>query len=173
VTPRNLLGFWRYALVRLRFPHQKLNLVFFDRGIDAHIGRSAVVSLGRHVRFMRDCTFFFQGRVDIGDDVFFNRGCTLICLESVSIGQGCRFGEMVSIHDEGYALGSGQPIGSLGQVTAPIVIGGNVWVGAKATVLRGVRIGDNSVIGANAVVTKDIPANVVAAGNPARVIHQL
>jgi acetyltransferase-like isoleucine patch superfamily enzyme len=51
------------------------------------------------------------------------------------------------------------------------VVGNNVWVGAKATILQGVRIGDNAVIGANAVVTRDVPANTVAVGIPARVIR--
>lgn len=173
VTVRNALGFWRYVLVRVRSPRQRFGLVFFDRGIDAVIDRSADVSVGRHVCFMRDCTLHVFGRLDIGNDVFFNRGCTLVCIEAVSIGQGCRFGEMVSFHDDDYDMTRGPSVASWGRVTAPIVIGDNVWVGAKATILRGVRIGDNSVIGANAVVTRDIPANVMAAGNPARVVREL
>ena len=170
---RNLSGLCRYVLIRSRFPKTRLPLVFLDRGTDIDIGPDATVSLGRHVRFMRDCTIRFWGNVEIGDDVFFNRACTLVCREAVSIGRGCRFGEMVSIHDESYALSRDEPIGSLGQLTAPIVIAENVWVGAKATILRGVRVGKNSVIGANAVVTKDIPENTVVVGNPARVIRQL
>jgi hypothetical protein len=58
-----------------------------------------------------------------------------------------------------------------GVVVAPVRIGRNVWIGSKATVLKGVSIGDNAVIGANAVVTRDIPANAVAAGIPARVLR--
>ena len=57
--------------------------------------------------------------------------------------------------------------------SAPVVIGSNVWVGVNATVLKGVRIGDNSVIGGCSVVTCDIPSNVIAAGNPCRVIKLL
>lgn len=60
-----------------------------------------------------------------------------------------------------------------GFLTAPIVIGNNVWIGAKATVTKGVSIGDNSVIAANAVVTRDIPAGTLAAGVPARVIRRI
>lgn len=56
---------------------------------------------------------------------------------------------------------------------APVVIGNNVWLGVNATVLKGARIGDNSVIGAGSIVVCDIPANVVAAGNPCKVIKQL
>lgn len=60
-----------------------------------------------------------------------------------------------------------------GFATSPVVIGKNVWIGAKATVTKGVSIGDNSVIGANSVVTRNIPANSVAVGTPARVIHTI
>lgn len=55
----------------------------------------------------------------------------------------------------------------------PITIGNNVWIGGNVTVLPGVRIGDNSIIGAGSVVIKDIPANVVAVGNPCKVIKHL
>lgn len=59
------------------------------------------------------------------------------------------------------------------EAARPITIGDNVWIGGGAVVLPGVTIGDNSVIGAGAVVTKDVPANVVAVGNPARVVRSL
>ena len=58
-------------------------------------------------------------------------------------------------------------------VSAPVIIGSHVWLGVNATVLKGVSIGDNSVIGAGSVVTRDIPANVIAAGNPCKVIKPL
>jgi maltose O-acetyltransferase len=56
---------------------------------------------------------------------------------------------------------------------APIIVGENVWIAGQTAVLKGVHIGDNSVVGFRAVVTKDVPANVVVAGNPARVVKQL
>ena len=57
--------------------------------------------------------------------------------------------------------------------TAPVIIGNNVWIGGNVNVLPGVTIGDNVVIGAGSVVTKDIPANCVAVGNPCRVIRKI
>ncbi|WP_440896760.1 DapH/DapD/GlmU-related protein [Amphibacillus sp. Q70] len=59
------------------------------------------------------------------------------------------------------------------QYNVPISIGNNVWIGANSVILPGVKIGDNTVIGAGSVVTKDIPANVVAVGNPCRVIREI
>lgn len=59
------------------------------------------------------------------------------------------------------------------QFNKPVHIGSNVWIGANAVVLPGVTIGDNTVIGAGSVVTKDIPANVIAVGNPCRVLRPI
>lgn len=59
------------------------------------------------------------------------------------------------------------------QFNIPVRIGNNVWIGAGAVILPGVTIGDNSVIGAGSIVTKDIPANVVAVGNPCRVLREI
>ena len=59
------------------------------------------------------------------------------------------------------------------QFNIPVRIGNNVWIGANSVILPGVTIGDNSVIGAGSIVTKDIPANVVAVGNPCRVLREI
>lgn len=174
ITLRHLTGLCRYLWLRLRFRHFRVGLFFVDRGADLWIGPHAEVRLGRGVRFMRDFTGHFYGRVEIGENVFFNRGCNIIVHESLFIGKNCLFGEMVSIHDENHVAGRGpEPLSSRGFVTAPVVIGQNVWIGAKATILPGVRIGDNAVIGANAVVTRDVPANCIAVGVPARVVREL
>ncbi len=61
-----------------------------------------------------------------------------------------------------------EPLARRGFETAPIKIGRNVWVGAKATILMGVTIGDNAIVGANSVVTRDVPAGATVAGAPAR-----
>jgi acetyltransferase-like isoleucine patch superfamily enzyme len=112
--------------------------------------------------------------VEIGDNVFFNRGCHVDARLKVSIGDNCLFGEGASIHDADHVFGPGdrRPIAERGFVSAPVTIGRNVWVGAKATITRGVTIGDNAVIAAHAVVTRDVPPNSLVAGLPARVIRQ-
>lgn len=75
VTRRNLLGLWHFAVVRARSPHQRFGVVVFDRGVDTDVDRSAAVTIGRHVRFIHDCTVHLRGRVDdIASNVFFNRG---------------------------------------------------------------------------------------------------
>ncbi len=167
-------GLRRYLGWRLRYRNLKVGLFFAHRGAEIIVGPNAEVSIGRYVRLMRDFTGHFYGKVTIGNNVYFNRGCYISAHESVTIGSNCLFGEQVSIHDENHVPGRDtNPIDTRGYVTAPVVIGNNVWIGAKVTILQGVRIGDNAVIGANAVVTRDVPAYSIAVGIPARVIREI
>jgi acetyltransferase-like isoleucine patch superfamily enzyme len=166
-------GALRVGLLRVRFRNLHGGLFFVHRRADIEVGPDARVFLGQMVRFMQDFTGHFYGDVSIGSNVYFNRGCYVAVYDSLEIGDDCLFGEYVSIHDQDYMIDrDGRPIAERGHATAPIVIGSNVLVGAKSTIVRGVRIGDNVVVGANAVVTRDIPSNSVAAGIPARVIRQ-
>jgi len=109
-------------------------------------------------------------RIEIGERTYLNYGVSISAHESVSIGRRCQIGNYTIIMDNDYHDVADHL--SLGE-SAPIVIEDNVWIGARATILKGVRIGANSVIGAGAVVTRSIPPNSVAAGVPARVIREL
>lgn len=112
------------------------------------------------------------GLLEIGSNAYIGVGSLICAREKIIIGESALIAEYVSIRDQDHALTS-QPYHKAGFVTAPITIGNNVWIGAKATITKGVTIGDNAVIGANSVVTKDIPANAVAAGVPAKVIRYI
>lgn len=174
LTVRNSAGFCRYILLRLRFHNLRVGLFFLDRGAHMDVGPNARIRFGRGVRFMRDFTGHFYGDVTVGDGVFFNRGCYVAAYSGLTIGNHCLFGEGVSIHDENHVVGRGfEPIATRGFEVKPIVIGNNVWAGAKATILQGVHIGDNAVIGANAVVTRDVPADTIVGGIPARVLREV
>jgi acetyltransferase-like isoleucine patch superfamily enzyme len=114
-----------------------------------------------------------DGFIDIADDVVMSRGVHIVAFERISIGKSSMIGEYCSIRDANHRINSDKPIRYSGHDSAPIEIGENVWIGRGVTILSGVKIGDNAVIGANAVVTKDIPANSVAVGIPAKVIKTL
>lgn len=174
ITPRTIAALGRYVLLCLRFPQLRARVFFVGTGAEIRVERHARIRLGRNIRIMRDFTAHFAGQVSIGDGVFFNRGCHVVVHHGLLIGDHCLFGEGVSIHDENHRGGhAGIPVADRGFVTAPIRIGCNVWVGAKATILQGVTIGDNAVVGAHAVVTRDVPANTVAVGIPARVARAI
>lgn len=111
-------------------------------------------------------------RVHLGNNVYANFGLTLVDDTDIYIGDGCMFAPNVVLATAGHPV---DPTlrRDVYQYNLPIRIGNNVWIGAGAIVLPGVSIGDNSVIGAGSVVTRDIPANVVAVGNPCRVLREI
>ncbi|WP_326938949.1 acyltransferase [Agreia sp. Leaf210] len=107
--------------------------------------------------------------IEVGNRSYMNSGVTLTAVERIVIGDDVKLGSFVAISD----YGSHELFAGSGIVRAPVVIGNNVWIGRGSFVMPGVTIGDNSVIGAGSVVTKDIPANSVAFGSPARVTKTL
>ncbi len=168
-TPRKAAALLRFIWLRLRCRDFDGRPFFIGPRSRFRVSRSARVAVGRHVTLVRDFDGRLRGELEVGDYVWFSPGCTLAVHESVSIGSNCVFAEYVSIHDNNHAGGALQePLAGRGFETAPIRIGRNVWVGAKATILKGVTIGDNAIVGANSVVTRDVPAGATVAGAPAR-----
>ena len=113
------------------------------------------------------------GSLSMGAGSHVGIGSVIVARESIQIGTNVLIAEHVTIRDQNHLFDGFGITSKLGFSTAPIVIGNNVWLGAKVTVTKGVTIGDNTVIGANSVVTRDIPANCVAAGAPTRVLRNL
>jgi acetyltransferase-like isoleucine patch superfamily enzyme len=105
--------------------------------------------------------------VQIGDDCGFS-GTVIGCFKSITIGHRVKCGANTLITD-----GDWHAEDPRSSTPKPIVIGDNVWLGVNVTVMKGVTIGANSLIGAGSIVTKDIPANVIAAGNPCVVIRSV
>ncbi len=110
--------------------------------------------------------------VHAGNFVYGNFNLTLVDDGDIFIGDNCMFGPNVTIATAGHPVEPGLRSRGM-QFNLPVRIGKNVWVGGGAVLLPGVTIGDNTVIGAGSVVTKDIPANVVAVGNPCRVLREI
>lgn len=108
----------------------------------------------------------------IGDDSYFNRNVYLMDGALITIGTHCFIGPFVGIYTATHPLIAKER--NLGYEKAlPVTLGNNVWIGAGAILLPGVTIGNNSVIGAGSVVTRDIPAGVIATGNPCRVLRPI
>lgn len=141
-----------------------------------HIGNNFIA--GKDVRIeawteYKDQTF--DPEVIIGNNVTFTDRCYISCIEKIEIFDGVLLGRDVFITDNSHGsstlkmlelLPIQRPLCSKG----PVIIDRNVWIGRQVTILSGVTIGENSIIGANSVVNKDIPANCIAAGNPAKII---
>jgi maltose O-acetyltransferase len=108
----------------------------------------------------------------VGERVFFNFNCIVLDVAPVTIGSRTMFGPNVQVYTATHPLNHIER-SSGREYAKPIVIGEDVWIGGSAVICPGVTIGDRSVIGAGSVVTKDIPSDVFAAGNPCKVIRQL
>ena len=132
---------------------------------------TVIAAPDKKVRLTVWSTFEGGGFIEIGPYALLCPGCRISAATGVRAGEGCMFASGVlvtdadwhGIYDRGLSVGE----------TRPVVIGDNVWIGDGAIVAKGVTIGDNSVVGAGAVVVRDIPADVIAAGNPAVVVRSL
>lgn len=114
----------------------------------------------------------YGSNIQTGEKVFFNFNCIVLDVTYVNIGSRTLFGPNVQIYTATHPLDYKERASGL-EYAKPVVIGEDVWVAGSAVICPGVTIGSRSVIGAGSVVTKDIPSDVFAAGNPCRVIRPL
>ncbi len=136
-----------------------LREMFAELGEDCYIEPPLYANWGgKHVHF--------------GDRVYANFHLTLVDDTHIYVGSNTMFAPNVTVATAGHPILPALRAQAF-QYNLPVHIGGNCWIGAGAVILPGVTIGDNTVIGAGSVVTKDIPANVVAVGNPCRVLREI
>lgn len=112
------------------------------------------------------------GLLEIGERTFINSGCSIVATLSISIGAECHIGPHVMLFDNAWHRVEPERRNERPE-SAPVVLGRNVWLGARVIVMPGVTIGAGTCIGAGSVVTQDIPPRVFAAGVPARVVRVL
>lgn len=110
--------------------------------------------------------------IEVGENFFANMNCVILDGAKVRIGDNAFIAPNVGIYTAGHPLDVEQRNKGL-EYAYPVTIGDNVWIGAGVHILPGVTVGDNVVIGAGSVVTKNIPSNVLAVGNPCRVIRKI
>lgn len=133
-------------------------------------------SCGENVRVNQPIWVDYGCNISIGDNSLINMNCTLLDTGKITIGENTLIAPDVKIYtalhpipaeERIYTDEKGHP--AIRTKTSPVVIGNNVWIGGGVIILPGVTIGDNTVIGAGSVVTKSIPENVIAGGNPCEV----
>lgn len=138
---------------------QMLKEMFAEIGEDCYIEPPFYANWGgKHVHF--------------GNCVYANFHLTLVDDTHIYVGDNTMFGPNVTVATAGHPI-LPELRAKAYQFNMPVHIGKNCWIGAGAVIVPGVRIGDNTVIGAGSIVTKDIPANVVAVGNPCRVLREI
>jgi maltose O-acetyltransferase len=114
----------------------------------------------------------YGSNIITGEDIFFNFNCVVLDVMQVKIGNRTLFGPNVQVYTATHPMNYKERAAGL-EYAKPVTIGEDVWVGGSVVICPGISIGDRTVIGAGSVVTKDIPSDVFAAGNPCKVIRNL
>jgi acetyltransferase-like isoleucine patch superfamily enzyme len=164
---------WAWLKLRFRGRLKTDGLCFVGPGVELEIGREASVHLGRwcwigHGTKIRA----HEGEVLIGAKTVLGQECTISSFQHVSIGRECIVADRVMLIDFDHGVTEEErPIRLQGIYKRDVNVGHNCWIGYGACILRGVTVGDNAIIGTSTVVTRDLPANVVAGGVPARILR--
>jgi len=168
---------WRYLrrrfLTAAGWRWRTDGLLFLGRGLELQVARGARVEFGRFV-WIGDGTKIrcHEGTVEIGAKTVMGQECTISAYQRVRIGEQCVIADRAMFIDFDHGVVEVErPIRTQGIYKRDVEVGSNVWIGYGACILRGVRVGDNSIVGTNSVVTRDVPANAVVAGIPARIIR--
>ncbi|MEA2314661.1 MAG: hypothetical protein QOI03_1353 [Solirubrobacteraceae bacterium] len=165
----------RYMLLKLRFRGrlQTDGICFICPGVALEIGRDATLRIGRwawigHGSKVR----VHEGEVSIGAKTVIGQDCTISAYQHVSIGRECVIADRVMLIDFDHGVTEVErPIRLQGIYKRDVDVGHNVWIGYGACILRGVSVGENSVVGTSSVLTRDVAANSVVAGAPARLLR--
>lgn len=153
----------------------KLRMIAFNQSLPTDIPArmEAMTKLfGRETKAWIEPPFYccYGTNISIGDGCYLNFNCNFVDDGKITIGKGVMFGPAVTIATVGHPI---EPTMRGYMYTDPVTIGDNCWIGAGTTICPGVTIGENTVIGAGSVVVHDIPANVVAVGNPCKVLREI
>jgi acetyltransferase-like isoleucine patch superfamily enzyme len=168
---------WRYLWRRLLTPAgwrwETDGPVFFGKNLELQISRRGRIRFGRFA-WIGDGTKIrcHEGEVAIGAKTVLGQECTISAYRRVRIGEQCVVADRAMFIDFDHGVVEVErPIRLQGIYMRDLEVGSNVWIGYGACVLRGVRVGDNSIVGTNSVVTRDVPANAVVGGIPARILR--
>lgn len=177
LTPKYARLYYRYLWRRYLTPSgwrmETNGPVFFGRNLELQIAPGARLRLGGFV-WVGDGTKIrcHEGEVIIGEKTVLGQECTISAYRHVRIGEQCVVADRAMFIDFDHGIVEVErPIRVQGIYMRDVDVGSNVWIGYGACVLRGAQVGDNSVLGTYSVVTRDVPANAVVGGVPARVIR--
>lgn len=141
-----------------------------DRRVE--ILNSLLGSMGKSIDIQPPFYCDYGEHIRLGENVYINYNCTILDCGLVQIGNNVFIGPNVSLYAAYHPIIASERIKGP-ELASPITIGDNVWLGGNVVVCQGVTIGENTTIGAGSIVTRSIPANVLAVGNPCRVIREI
>src|SRR3954467_6966635 len=177
LTPRYGRLFWRYLWRRFLTPAGRrwasAGPFFLGRGLELKIEPRGEIRFGRFV-WIGDGTKIrcHEGVVEIGAKTVIGQECTISAYQRVRIGEQCVIADRAMFIDFDHGVVEVErPIRQQGIYKRDVEVGNNVWIGYGACILRGVSVGDNSIVGTYSVVNRDVPANTVVGGIPAKVLR--
>jgi acetyltransferase-like isoleucine patch superfamily enzyme len=148
--------------------------VFIDKNVELmrypgniHVGESVVLKEG-----VRICSCNEVAQIRIGARTTVGYHAFIFASNSINVGEDCLIAPFVYLVDSNHGTRRDERINRQPNSTAPIMIGNDVWIGAKATVLAGVTIGDGAIVASGALVNRDVPPYAIVAGTPAKVIGE-
>jgi maltose O-acetyltransferase len=166
--PELVAGRTRAAALLYRFNAADPN----DRGLHDRLLRELLGEVGDGVVIRPGFRCDYGSQISIGANTFVNFDCVMLDVAPITIGADCQLATAVQILTPTHPIDPEERRAGW-EAAEPIAIGANVWLGGGAIVCPGVTIGENTVVGAGAVVTRDLPAGVVAYGNPARAQREI
>lgn len=172
-APKYWVFLYRFVKFKVLRPGIKTEgFVFLPRRYDISKGKDAQFVIGPWVWIGRGCAFrAHEGKLTIGKKCTFGGNNTINCYQHVEIRDECLFADNIYVVDfDHWYIDPFVSIRSQGIKKDKVVMGPNVWVGEKATILRGVRIGEGAIVGAMSLVNRDVPEYAIVGGIPARVI---
>ena len=151
---------------------QRYNQTAFDRETRSAMLGQLLGKMGTNTDIQTPFFCDYGCHIEVGDNFFANFNCVFLDCHYIKFGDNVFLGPAVQVYAAHHPIVAAERIKGP-ELASPVVIGDSVWIGGGAIICAGVTIGSNTTIGAGSVVIKDIPANVVAAGNPCKVIRNL
>jgi maltose O-acetyltransferase len=154
-----------------KWMHQ-YNQYGYDRPLREKLLKELLGKLGRNADIQTPFYCDYGSHIEVGDNFFANFNCVFLDCNYIKLGNNVFLGPNVQLYAAYHPVVAAERIKGP-ELAAPIIVGDNVWIGGSTIICAGVSVGENTTIGAGSVVTKDIPSNVVAVGNPCRVLRKL
>ncbi len=158
--------------VHARAAVQEYNQTVYDRDQRSLLLAGLFQKTGKNIDVQTPFYCDYGVHIEVGDNFFANFNCVFLDCNYIKMGNNVFLGPAVQIYTAFHPVDASQRIKGT-ELALPVIIGDNVWIGGSVVICAGVTVGNNTTIGAGSVVVKDIPENVLAAGNPCRVIRNL
>jgi len=151
---------------------QEYNITGYDKYYREKLLQKMLGKIGSNIDIQTPFFIDYGRHIEVGDNFFANFNCVFLDCNYIKIGNNVFLGPAVQIYTAHHPVIAAERIKGP-ELASPVIIGNNVWIGGGSILCPGITIGDNTTIGAGSVVTKEIPADTVAAGNPCKVIRNL